>query len=383
MANTLTGLIPDLYNRLDVVSRELVGLIPSVTVDMSSARAAKDQTITNPIAPESTAANITPGQLPPDTGDQTIGNSALTISKSRAIPVRWTGEEQRGVNTGPGYRMLLMNQFEQAMRTLCNEVESDLAGLYNQASRTYGTAGTTPFGTAGDLTALSGAEKILADNGAPGDRSIVLNTTHAMNLMGKHSGADYQGGDSFLRQGIFMPHMGLNVRRSGQLGSDHTAGTGDSATTDDAGYSVGDTVITLDSAGTGTILAGDTITFAGDTNQYVVASGDADVSDGGTITLAAPGLRQAIAASTTAITVIDTYDYSMVFSRDAITLVTRAPAAPEEGDSAQDVQIITDPRSGLSFEVRMYAEYRRVHYEVGLAWGYVCNKPAHLGLLIG
>ena len=41
MANTLTNLIPDLYASLDVVSRELTGLIPSVTMDTSANRAKK------------------------------------------------------------------------------------------------------------------------------------------------------------------------------------------------------------------------------------------------------------------------------------------------------------------------------------------------------
>jgi len=81
-------------------------------------------------------------------------------------------------------------------------------------------------------------------------------------------------------------------------------GTASGATTDAAGYSIGDTVITLASAGTGTIVVGDHITFAGDAVRYPIASGDADVSNGGTITLVAPGLKSAIAASTTAITVL-------------------------------------------------------------------------------
>ena len=43
MANTLTDLAPDLYAALDVVSRELVGMIPSVTVDARVNQAAVGQ----------------------------------------------------------------------------------------------------------------------------------------------------------------------------------------------------------------------------------------------------------------------------------------------------------------------------------------------------
>src|SRR4051812_16523172 len=126
MANTLTSLTPDLFEALDVVSRELVGFIPAVTLDAAAERAALNQTIRVPITPAATAEDTTPGSVPPDTGDQTIGNTTLTIAKSRTVPFRWLGEEQKAMNTGVGYRNIRVQQIAQAIRTLVNEVETDI-----------------------------------------------------------------------------------------------------------------------------------------------------------------------------------------------------------------------------------------------------------------
>lgn len=384
MANNIDNLIPDLYNALDVVSRELVGIIPAVTSDMTFERAAVGQTVRSPVAPASTASDITPAVTPPNDGDQTIGNVDMTITKARRVPVRWNGEQSRGLdNNGPTRSRIMVGQFAQAMRTLANEVETDLAALHVHASRAVGAAGTTPFGTAGDFTDASNALKVLKDNGAPtGDASLILDTSAGAKLLGLQSRYDIAGDVVMQNQGIIINKAGLALRESAQIVTS-VAGTGASATTNAAGYAVGDTVITLASAGTGTILAGDVITFAGDSNQYVVASGDGDVSDGGTITLAAPGLRQAIGTSATNITVVAAAARNMAFARSAIALATRAPALPQEGDSADDRTIVTDPRSGLSFEVSMYRQYRQVQYEVALAWGVKAVKPEHMALLLG
>jgi hypothetical protein len=162
-----------------------------------------------------------------------------------------------------------------------------------------------------------------------------------------------------------------------------TKGTAASATVNNAGYAVGATVLTLSAAGTGTILAGDVVTFAGDTNQYVVTSGDADVSNGGTITIAAPGLRVAMSAATKAITVVGNSARSMGFNRSAIVLSTRLPALPDGGDMAVASDIIVDPRSGLAFELRQYNQYRQIQWEIALAWGMEVMKPEHTALLLG
>lgn len=382
--NTITNLIPDLYSALDVVSRELVGFIPSVSSDMTFERAAVGQTVRSPVASASTATDITPNVTPPDDGEQTIGNVSMTITKARRVPVRWNGEQSLGLdNNGPGRSRIMVDQFTQAMRTICNEVEADLAALHIAASRAAGTAGTTPFGTAGDFSDAANVMKILKDNGAQvSDATLVLDTTASAKLIGLQSRYDIAGDTTMQQQGILLNKAGLNLRESAAINTS-TKGTASGATTNNAGYAVGTTTLTLASAGTGTLVAGDVVTFAGDSNQYVIVSGDTDVSNGGTITIAAPGLRVAMSAATKAITVVNNAARNMAFTRNAIALATRAPALPQEGDSADDRQIIIDPRSGLSFEVSLYKQYRQVQYEIALAWGCKVVKPEHLALLLG
>ena len=383
--NTLTNLIPDLYAALDVVSRELVGMIPAVTVDASVNRAAVNESVRVPIAPANTAGgDITPAMSIPAEADQTIGYSTIAITKARAFPFSWNGEEQRGLNNGPGYLGIRANQIAQAMRAAVNEVETDLCALHAVMSRAAGAAGTTPFAT--NTAGLTAARQILADNGAPlSDASLVLNTTAGANLrtlLNVNSARD-ESRLPITQQGVITRISDLSIRESAQVVTS-TAGTGATVKTNTAGYAIGATTITLKSTGgTGTVVAGDVITFAGDTNQYVVTSGDSDISNGGTITIADPGLRKAIAASETAITIVAAAARSMAFSRSAIVLATRLPERPAEGDLALDVMTVTDPRSGLSFEVAIYGGYRKIRYEIALAWGVKCIKPEHTALLLG
>lgn len=389
MANTLTGLIPTLYESLDIVSRELIGAIPAVTRDSQVARAAKNQTVDSFVVPAVTASDITPGVTAPNDGDQTIGAIAITITKSRYVPVRWNGEEQKGLNNnGPGARSILTNQFTQGFRTLVNEVEADVVSTaYKAASRAYGTAATAPFGTAADLSDSAGVLQILDDNGAPmSDRQLVLGSAAISNLRGKQSilfKVNEAGTDTMLRDGSIGRLEGFDVHNSSGVKA-VTKGTGASYTTSAAGFAVGTTSIPI-ITGTGTVLAGDIVTFAGDTNKYVVTTG---VAAPGTIVIAAPGLKVAIAASATAMTIGNSFTSNLAFSKSSIVLATRAPAVPldmsgQPMDMAEDRVLITDPYSGISFEVSLYLQYRQIKYEIGLAWGQAVIKPDHVAILLG
>lgn len=387
-ANTLTGLIPTLYEALDIVSREMIGMIPAVTRNSSAERAALNESILVPITPATTLADNTPAVTAPNTGDQTIGNVAMTISKSKHAPIRWNGEEQRGMLNAGTYGGVLRNQFVQAFRTLTNQIDVDLfTTAYQNSSRAYGTAGTAPFGTAGDLSDIAQLRKILDDNGAPqSDLQFVMGSSAMANLRGKQNvlfKVNEAGTDLLLREGIIGRLEGFDLRNSAAVTA-VTKGTGASYTTTTAGFAVGTTQIPL-ITGTGTVNAGDTVTIAGDGNKYVVTAG---VAAPGTITIAAPGLLQAIPASATAVTVGNTATPNLGFSKSAVQLITRAPQMPigpdgKAMDMADDVIQITDPKTGIVFDVAVYRQFMQLVYHVRLAWGCQAIKSNHIATLLG
>ena len=381
MSSTLTNLLPILYQAMDKVSREMVGMIPSVMIDAKAEQASINQIINVPVVPAATAYDITPADVPADNGDVVVGNVPISITKSRQSPVRWEGEEEKQVMTTGIFTQVHVDRFAQAMRVLTNEVELDLAVAgYENSVGAYGAAATVPFST--DLTESAYILKTLKDRGGHhGDTSLVFNSQVGANFLSLTgmTNANEAGTTSLREQGIFLKTHGMALRESAQI-QNHTAGTAASATTDAAGYAKGATTITLASAGTGTFIAEDVVFFAGDTNGYTLVSGEADVSTGGTIVLK-EGLLQAIVGAT-AITLIASHSANLCFDRNAIVLLARAPAMPSGGDGAADVFNITDPISGLTYQVALYRQYRRVKIEIALAWGVEAIAGRHISRLI-
>ena len=385
MANTLTAILPVIYDGMDIVSRELVGFINAVTRNSSSARAAKDQTITYPIVPAISGEDITPGATPADSGDQTMGSGSMTISKSRAFPIRWSGEEQQALRVGdnPQLQNVLRDQFAQAFRAAVNEVEADCANLYKKASRAYGTAGTAPFGTAADLSDAAQVRRILDDNGAPqSDLHLVLGSAAMANIRGKQSvlfKVNEAGTSDLLRRGMIGELEGFMLHNSAQVKT-HTVGTGASYQANGT-QALAATTLAVDT-GSGTIVAGDVLSIANgtpaDTNKYVVKT----ALSAGNVIIQNPGLLSSH-VDNDAVTLAAAYKANMAFSRNAIHLITRTPAMPEGGDDADDVTEIVDPISGLAFQVALYRQYRRIKIEVGLAWGVEMVKPEHCAILLG
>lgn len=384
-ANTITGLIPTLYKAMDKVLREQIGFLPAAYINSDVDRVAKDQTIRYPIVGAMTASDVTPAMTPTEPSGKTIGYGNMSISKVRKVPFHWTGEDQ--INLGGLYDTVKQNQFEQAFRTLVNEMETDLfTAAKAGASRAYGTAGTTPFATAADLTDIASIRQILTDNGAwTSDMHLVLSPAAGTNIRAKQSNlfkVNEAGDAQLLREGRLGSLQGFALHESAQI-SLHTKGTASGYLIDlTAGYAVGSTTAHVDT-GTGTILAGDVLTntkTSRDTNKYIVNTGFAGDGDGDVV-IGAPGNKVAW-VNNDPVAVGNNYTGNFAFERNAMHLLTRLPQMPKEGALGEH-EVVTDPFSGISFLVSTYPGYHEVVIEVSAAWGVKAVKSDAIATLLG
>lgn len=380
MANVLTNLAADIYTAADRVGRELVGFIPSVTVNAGSERVAKDGTVRSAFTRAQTVnTSFSPAMTIPEGTDQTVDNKTMTIDSFASIQIPYTGEDIKALNNGAGYETVYGDQIQQAFRSISNKIEQSiwLAG-YKASSRAYGTAGTTPF--ASNFNELAQLRRILEDNSLPFDNqiSVVMSTAAAANLrsLAQLQKANEGGGQELLRQGTMLDLLGFMLKSSGQIGT-HTKGTGTSYQTNSASLVAGNTAIAADT-GSGTILAGDIITFAADSNNKFAVN---SALSGGSFSIGTPGLRSAI-ADDNAITVGNNYTPNLAFHRSAIEIAVRPPATPPM-EAAMDKMIVQDPWSGLSFEIAAYGGYMKGMIEVRCLYGVKVWKPDFVATLIG
>lgn len=382
--NVITNLIPVIYEGLDVVSRELIGFIPAVARDSQASRCAVNEVIRWPVVPTFTAGNMTTGAYGPEPLDTTVGDATVTITKERSVTWYEDGNNQMALGNTGLYSNIQAARFAQAFRTLANEVEADLAGLYYGASRAYGTAAVNPFDRT-DVESATQLRKILEDNGAPlGNMRLVINTACAQKLRTQKMivSAAESGSTSGLRYGAVGDISGFQIGVSGQIKT-HTKGTLTTAARTNGAQALGATSLTF-TKGVGSVVKGDVMSFnstlGGTTEEKYVSATTA--ADNTTITINSPGVKNTAIADDSTVTLSNNFRANIGFDSNALLLATRVPAMPTGGDSADDVMIVQDPVSGLAFQVAVYRQHRRVAWEVGIAWGVAVGKSNHIALLL-
>ena len=385
MPNVLTDLAADIYKAADIVGRERVGFIPSVTINSGSEEAAQGDTVRAHYTRAATVnSSVTPAMTIPEGDDQTIDTETLTLSQISNVQIPWTGEDIKHVNNGAGYETIYGDQIAQAFRGISNAIEAHVATVaYQGASRAVGSAGTAPFGSTHHV--VNEARQVIIDNGMPdsdGMLSLVMNTTAGTrfrNLTNLYK-VNESGDTSLLRQGVLTDISQVMMRESAQVQA-HTKGAGagyDAA----GGEPVGETSIALDGGTVNTtgIKTGDVVTFAGDSNNYVVRTGS--VATSGTIVLNGPGLREAL-ADTTEMTIGNSYTANVLLHRSAVELAMRPLEKPNGSDAAVDEMTVQDPHSGLVFRVSVYKGYYKQMIDITALYQAKAWKPDGIALVMG
>ena len=381
MPNVLTNLAGDIFRAADIVGREQVGFIPSVTINSTeSVRAAKGDTIRSAYTRQAVVAeSYNPSMALPEPTYQTVDSKTFSINNYAEVDIPFTGEDIQHLRNGAGFETVYGDQIAQAMRSITNKIEQYVGVVAkNGSNRAFGTAATTPFGS--NFNEVAELRKILVDSGMPldGRATLVINSTACVKLrnLAQLQKANEAGGSQLLRQGELLDLQGLMFKESAGVAS-HTKGTGASYITNGT-FAVGATSIAID-GGTGTVLAGDVVTFAGDTNKYVVASALA----AGSLVLAGTGLRQSLADGV-AMTVGAAYTGNIAFHQAAIELVCRPVAGRGVGqDAAIDSMTVQDPVSGLVYDVAVYAGNMMKNIKVSCLYDAKVWKPEFVATLLG
>lgn len=357
MANTITisSIVENIFRAKEVIANEPTAFIQSAIMNTGIEGISLAGTVTSYRTSQPTLnTTYTPSMTLPDGDDQTITTDTFTIDQVANVRIPLKGETLKQLDNTVGGQAVLDSLLTQAIRKLRNTIEAHVgAVLKNSSSRATGTAGTNPFAT--NINPLADVRQILVDNGAAddGEISLVINTSAGtkMRQLANLYKINEAGSPGLLRNGELTNLMGMSIKESAAVAS-VTKGTGASYVTSGSTAINGTSIALV--TGTGTVNAGDVVTFAADTtNKYIVGTG---VAAPGTIVLNTPGASVVIPTAN-AVTVGNSYTANIAFHRNAVELAMRPPSQPYGGDAAVDRMTVADDKTGLVFEVALYKGY--------------------------
>ena len=390
MANdiSLTGLTEILYAARDQVAMEPSGFSQGVIVNGGSEGISAGGTVTSLRTTEPTLeTSYTPAMTVPDAADITTSTETLTLSSYAGASIPLKGEQFAQLSKTVGAELALQQLYKQAIRKMRNSIEAAIGlAAYQGASRAVGTAGTTPFGS--NFEILADLYRILEDNGTPmsdGMLSLILNTAAGANLRKRSTLTNVgdAGTDATLRRGELLNVFNMSIRASAGVQA-HTKGAGTGYLINNGNIAVGSTTLTVDGGtvnSTG-IKAGDIITVADEptAGNYVVKTGLTATS--GSLVINHPGLRGAI-VNDKAVTVGNSYTANVAFHKTAIELAMRPPAQPPGGDVGEEIAVLVDADTGLSFSARLYKGYGMSEIKLMAFYGVKVWKPEFVATLLG
>lgn len=367
MANDWSPLVPKIIAEGLLALRKF-NKLPSL-VNTSFANNAREigDTITFPLPSAITVADVTPAATPPSTSDTTQTSVTLVLNKWKEGAWYMTDKEMWEALKGPARIMQASEAVKAVVDQMCSDLFAEYKGVYGFA----GTAGTTPF--ASDVTAATTVRKLLNQQLCPmSDRRFVVDFAAEANALNQRAfqDASYGGGNAAILEGQIGRKLGFDWYSDHQVPT-HTQGTLSDGDSDNAlvngALSAGATTMNIDATTlTGTLVAGDIITFSTHAQTYVITTGGTASGNAMTGIVFSPGLTEAV-ADNTEITLKGTHVVNLAFHRDAFAMASR-PLWTMEKRSVFS-QIFTDSVSGLSLRLQISEEYNRTRFAFDALYG--------------
>lgn len=395
MANTLTNIMPKILARALVSLRTRCIMPRLVNSDYSTEAAKKGTTIDVPVPVAVGTTNVTPSNVLVAPTNLTPSVVQISLDQwKQNNPIGLTDKELTEIDENEHF---LPMQLMEAIKALASDVNQHILGKYKGTSRgVYGFisnpstgVGTIvdPFGSgSADTSGVSGAtraKKVLNQQLCPrSDRRGLLNFDAEAAALELAAFSDAE------------KIMSAIVKMEGEIGRkygidwvadddvlDHTCGTSYEASPADvtikAAEAVDSTAVGIIDAGAGTLVPGDIITIAGDSQTYVVCGAS-------TYTLHAvnavevsilPALKVAC-SGTEVVTVKNSHAVNMVFHRDAFAFATRPLLANSLNYSLGSKMLsMQDPVTGLILRLEVSRQHKQTVWEFDILWGADLVRP--------
>lgn len=361
MANTLTPIIPKILGRAMMALRQTAWMPRLVNSDYSVDAAKKGSTIDIQIPSALAATDVSPSPIltPSDSTPTTV---QIPLNNWKRVAFNLSDKDLKEINANEGF---IPMQMSEAMKALGNAVNTTIFEAYKSVYGYAGTAGTTPFASNYDV-ALD-VRKILAEQLCPkGDRRFVVDNTAEVNLLklAPFRDASQSADARVIAEGEIGRKLGFDWFADDGVPL-HTAGTGSGYLVNNgAGLAVGAKSAIVDT-GTGTLVVGDIITFAGHTQTYVITQ--AYAGGAGTINFE-PGLVATV-ADNAAITKVASHRVNLAFHRDAIAFANRSMMSELDSMSPNPMWTVQDPKTGLVFRAELIRQAKQWAWDFDILYG--------------
>jgi len=375
-----------------------------VNSDYGAEASKKGSTIDVPVPVAVGTSPVSPSNVFVDKTGLTPAYVQITMDQWRQnSPIGLTDKDLCEIEAN---EVFLPMQLGEAIKALASDVNQEIIDNYRNANRgVYGVAGTlsdgfgqTPFdGTHQGVSGATLARKILNQQLCPKtDRRGVVDFAAEANMLDLSQFSDAE------------KIMSAVVRMEGEIGRKygidwvadddvptHTPGTLEDAGTCVANGTAGNAYVDLVlTSGSGeTVLIGDILTIAGDSQTYVVIgrSASAEYSDGvytfaGTPDTVVVGIAPALktSPSNAAVTPYAEHVVNMAFHRDAFAFATR-PLLDVSRDYSLGSQMLTmqDPVTGLVLRLEVSRQHKQTVWEFDILWGSELIRPELATRIVG